>query len=431
MMPAPITYFAITIASVALLCGYMKNIPRVELPEHMLHHKAHFVPDMISPDAGKRLIKLLYKMGEFPSNANDLKFYETKYEHIGEAEPFHGTCDHPFLVPNINKTHCILPGRIDIARHFLMYGGVAGRKENLQTMSSRLQSFGRYMFDLTDLDVVRELFATEEFQSAARSVCPTDRQFLDPFQFNFIIQVPGQSVALHVDGIYFWGASRFVFPQWLLAVMSFSGLWNDKFVNQVQVVGYVHQWTDDREGNFVYWDENIEEPKVVPPQPLAGSAIDGSKTVHAAKIYAPNAYIPFIDKSATVRLNHVGDDRWQIFSNDKPIANYTTDDLRISIVYRAKCFKDAEERDRYNNQPKESMMDLDEVLGALIKDMVKKGALKSEKQGWDMKRLDLAVKLLDTYIKYPLPPSSIVIPFNYCAAAKLCPALAPVLNLIC
>ena len=56
------------------------------------------------------------------------------------------------------------------------------------------------------------------------------------------MQVPGQTVATHIDAVYFDGASRFEYPQWLLAVMEFSGLFQDKFIDQVQVVGYLHDW---------------------------------------------------------------------------------------------------------------------------------------------------------------------------------------------
>jgi hypothetical protein len=49
------------------------------------------------------------------------------------------------------------------------------------------------------------------------------------------MQVPGQTVPLHVDGAYFWGATRFQMPQWLLAAMVFSGLFQDLFVDQVSV----------------------------------------------------------------------------------------------------------------------------------------------------------------------------------------------------
>ena len=89
--------------------------------------------------------------------------------------------------------------------------------------------------------------------------------------------------------------------------MVFSGLFQDKFVDQVQVdlsshsfppffsinshpshppispqvVAYLHEWTDDRGGAFVYWKDNSGKMHSVPPSPLSGSSVDGSKTVHA------------------------------------------------------------------------------------------------------------------------------------------------------
>lgn len=81
--------------------------------------------------------------------------------------------------------------------------------------------------------VVVKLFQQDKFQQAAKAICPANKQFLDPFQFNFIMQVPGQTVATHLDGGYFWGATRKEMPQWLLACMAFSGLFQDKFVDQV------------------------------------------------------------------------------------------------------------------------------------------------------------------------------------------------------
>jgi len=70
--------------------------------------------------------------------------------------------------------------------------------------------------------------------------------------------VPGQTVATHIDAVYFWGATRFQFPQWLLAAMVFSDMWQEQFVDQVQVVAYYHQWSPDNvkgAGEFLYWDQ--------------------------------------------------------------------------------------------------------------------------------------------------------------------------------
>jgi hypothetical protein len=106
-----------------------------------------------------------------------------------------------------------------------------------------VSSFGRYTFvqDIDKYPAVKTLFQSSLFQDAAKQVCPSDKTYLDTFQFNFIIQVPGQTVALHLDAPYFWGATRFDFPQWLLVAMVFSNLFPDKFVDQIQVVAYVVQ----------------------------------------------------------------------------------------------------------------------------------------------------------------------------------------------
>jgi hypothetical protein len=192
---------------------------------------------------------------------------------------------------------------------------------------------------------------------AALGVCPKNKPFLDPFQFNFImqvitapaspppltaicpsllfpeaLQVPGQTVAMHLDAPYFWGASRVSVPQWLLVSMVFSGLFQDKFVDQVQVspsaarcrpptppsraapcrrlqvVAYLHEWTDDRGGAFVYWKDNSGQMHSVPPSPLSGSSVDGSKTVHAG---APAACVRGVTIIPRCRSGNVpGDGRY-------------------------------------------------------------------------------------------------------------------------
>jgi hypothetical protein len=135
------------------------------------------------------------------------QFYKTRHEHIGEAQPLtaEGTCAHPFLVPSVNRTACVLPGRMDVGRHLIMHGGVLGLKESLETLSSRVQSFGAYRFDIDKMPVVQRLFASPTFVGAAQKICPASKPFLDPFQFNFIIQVravPPNNVRFNIDCCY-------------------------------------------------------------------------------------------------------------------------------------------------------------------------------------------------------------------------------------
>ena len=143
------------------------------------------------------------------------------------------------------------------------------------------------MFDFGKFKQVENLFYDDKFIAEARKICPAEAQHLDPTQFNFIMQVPGQTVATHIDGVYFWGATRFQFPQWLLAAMQFSGLWADRFVPQVQVVGYLHEWdpanftNPDDAGPFMYWSKpGQEEPTRVAPIPLVSRAPQPCSTRH-------------------------------------------------------------------------------------------------------------------------------------------------------
>lgn len=83
-----------------------------------------------------------------------------------------------------------------------MSGGVDGLKEPYETMISRLLTFGFYVFDLSTVPAAQDLFDDDHFRQLARDVCPKHKPHLDPFQFNFILQLPGQTVAAHLDGVH-------------------------------------------------------------------------------------------------------------------------------------------------------------------------------------------------------------------------------------
>lgn len=373
--------------------------------------------------------QLIRRLKDYPVNTAEHKSYSMVHEHVGEAVPVNkeGFCEHPFLVPNANRTLCIFPQRIDVGQHYLKSGGVDGLKEPYEVAVSRLQAFILYLFKLEKLPAVESLFQSPKFLKAARSVCPSAKQHLDPFQFNVIVQVPGQTVAMHLDAPYFWGAGRFQFPQWLLASMVFSGLFKERFVDQVQVVAYLHNWTDpenSRAGRFVYWADSGDEPRAEEPLSLAGSAVDGSKTVHAASVYYPQVRPPLINPQAVdARLSYAGDERWELRQDGKTLRSYDTDQLRFSIVYRARCFRHASEAEEFRKQ--KDFLSLEHVLDVFKDDLKRRG-----EEVETLSRMDLALRIMDTYVRYPLPPRALF-PYNYCMASRIFPSLKPLLDLIC
>ena len=102
------------------------------IPEHMLNNRVVYQTDLLTEDVAAQLRNLTKHMKTFPTNLNDLKFYKTTHEHIGEAAPLEadGSCANPFLKTSIEKTSCVLPGRIDVGRHWIMTGGPNALRES-------------------------------------------------------------------------------------------------------------------------------------------------------------------------------------------------------------------------------------------------------------------------------------------------------------
>jgi hypothetical protein len=432
---------------------FLRTLKRSQIPAHLLGHPVEYTRNLISEEHGLELKKLVLEMKVYPSNINADTLtggWKVRYPHIGEAVATKRTvdettgnitvkCDHEFMTPNADKTMCILPQRIDIGKHFIMSGGVDGQRENYQSSLQRVTSFGRYYMGTHGLDtrlppLVTELFEQPKFQQAAKNICPADKQLLDPFQFNIIMQVPGQTVASHIDAPYFWGADRLDFPQWLLATMVFSNLFSEQFIHQVQVVGYLSdiapKGTTQEElekigGEFIYYQQNDEGRYAKEhAEYLAGSCVDGSKLVHASRIYRPNEQVPFLDKDKHSELVYVDNEKWELRVDEKVVKEYHSKELRTSVVYRARCFKDEEELQRYRTFPVGNRMDLMSVLDKLIEGMVDAKAITRD-AAYSMSKVDLAMMFLQFYVKYPLPSAEHApyIPWNYCLASKLYPIL--------
>lgn len=79
-------------------------------------------------------------------------------------------------------------------------------------------------------------------------------------------------------------------------------------------------------------------------------------------------------------------------------------------------------------------MPLEEILDKLKTDMVAKGLTRHSRTGLDaMSKLELAMAIMNAYIRYPPPPASAAFfPVNFCAAQLLVPAwLKGVFTAIC
>ena len=130
--------------SVTLVKEHAERSMGLEPPEHLSNHTLIFEPGLIPPAVGAALRAAIEERasagGGMPTNARDTNFYTTKREHIGEGRPMpaSGRCDHPFLVPSKDGSLCVIAGRIDIGRWFIMTGGLDALREGYDELVASL-----------------------------------------------------------------------------------------------------------------------------------------------------------------------------------------------------------------------------------------------------------------------------------------------------
>ena len=154
----------------------------------------------------------------------------------------------------------------------------------------------------------------------------------------------------------------------------------------------------------------------------------------AATVYRQSERPPKLNKDSVNVLEYVKDDQWVLKASvgdaDERHYAYRTSDLRMSVVYRARCFADGAESKRFAGVGGPEMIPLDDILKSFADDLVRRGHLKRSRDAFDMPRLEFAMKIIDTYITYPYS-QDFFIPYNYCAIGRLSPLLGALLRPLC
>jgi hypothetical protein len=393
-------------------------------------HEWHLLNEAFPPDAAARLVAMVHASGPYRTAAED----DTAGVHTGESVPLGDpACSHPYLAPNRERGQCTMPSRIDVARHFLMTGGRGGYKETYERLVSRVLAPLGYVFDKFDTPDMQLLFNSSTYVEHARDVCQ-GRTHFDPFQLNLILVLPGQDLPMHWDVPWFWGADRTTMPQWLLVVMEQSGLFASRSVPQIQGVAWLHggpanlyyanstgrKAPGEDGGSFFFFPQGPSGPSITVPSAYNHAIVlDGCRVVHGVDRYRPDADLPVLKKTDRTELDHVGGGVWHLKVNGTVIREYRSEDLRISLAWRARCFRDADEQKRWKSAEKLSVAT---VLDTLEADLRVRGVLKPSEPR--PAPIDFAVMLLKEYARYPIDNGSKAwIPYNYCMAERYLPSI--------
>jgi len=266
---------------------------------------------------------------------------------------------------------CHIQNRFDAGSAAAMQGGYRKRYESLEHFSARnsyfRQTFSYLNDEDTKLSLAERFLHNDVILETAQAYCG-EGKIVSPQIVYANVYLPGQELLVHTDTPFFRGLDRFKAPQWLLAAMHHSRLFDDYLL---QVVTGVTFWSDVEGGGFVFYPNGTREPaEVAPVVKNTGIMTNTDRVVHGVDtVGTDHSNIPPLK-----RMYHFGDvdaqlskaagrDVWELKKpNGDVLGTYDWDTFRYSVSWKGFCF-DEEELAEYENHTND--LDLDAAVQKL------------------------------------------------------------------
>ncbi len=181
-------------------------------------------------------------------------------------------------------------------------------------------------------------FYNENFISAARQSFKAE--VIRPVAMMTNLNLPAKGAPFHLDLPFFRGCQNREVPSWLLAPMGYSGLFHEWAVPVASAITWFY---DGVGGEFEYWPDGLNEPSLTESPPYSNSCVlaDNEYMYHrVGAIGEEAAQGTYDDIGYNAQLKLTEANRWQVIENDKVTADLSYGDVRISILWKAYCFKD-------------------------------------------------------------------------------------------
>ena len=290
--------------------------------------------------------------------------------------------------------------RHDVFSNFLETGGVSGRPVELEDITSRLNFFRAtfaYGERVEVLGVEPYLYSSRLREAA---VALHDRPVVEPAIVFVNVLLPGQELGAHADVPEFVGLDREQVPEWLLAVMHHSGLFE---AERIPIATAVSWFGPVAGGEFCFWPEGPAGPqRRLEIADNRGILLDTDSVFHAV---APVEWAEGRPRAKFALGMHAAweptRERWVVREGEREVVDLDGREVRVSLSWKARCFASEAERDRaLNARARGEGLSVDEALSRLREDLHRRGRLPSARPGDER---ELIVESLATYMRFPTP----------------------------
>jgi len=289
-----------------------------------------------------------------------------------------------------------LAQRHDAAANFVRTGGRFGRRDEPKAM---LAARTNYFRETYSYGTETRIDGVEAFRDHAALVTAAQELFGRPIVIPAIVYanvlVPGQELALHTDVPEFLGLDRRTVPQWLLVVMHHSGLFEQWRIPIATAVAYAGGGVG---GEFAHYLDGADgEPSTVDARHSSAVMLDTDSIFHGVdRVIGDDAAVERMRRDTKLRRDTSTSD-WDVVDGEGAvITRHAEDVLRYSVSWKAYCFADDAEHERWRSGRDD--LALARVLETLEHDLRSRGALDGPRPASDA---DLGRLLIDAYIAFP------------------------------
>lgn len=305
---------------------------------------------------------------------------------------FYGQYSHEGYAPNYAPE---LAHRYDAAMNFIRTGGRFGRRdEGMDLLLARTNYFREtYVYgEEVASESLAFLMHHASLLDAARQL--HGRPVIEPSILYANVMAPGQELAVHTDVPEFRGASRKEFPEWLLVVMRHSGLFEEW---RMPIATGICYFGGGEGGELAYYPDGAAgDAAVYRPRHNTAAMLDTDTVFHGVdRVRGDESQLAAIEPG--MQIIYAGDDRWEVRDGDAVAATHRSDELRLSISWKAYCFADEAEREAWRTHSDD--LTLEPILETLEAELRRRGVLTGERP----EPAEFGKLLIDEYVKFPEP----------------------------
>ncbi len=201
---------------------------------------------------------------------------------------------------------------------------------------------GKVVFDGAD-----DVFHNPIYLDAARRQFGAD--VVRPVAMMTNLNLPMAGLPPHLDLPFFRGAMHREVPSWMLAPMGYSGLFQHWAVPVASAIAWFYAGDG---GEFEYWPDGLDRPSHSERPPFWNAALmaDNEYTYHrVGAVGRPDEYVPDDGIPFDAELVLGGDGRWHVRHDGATLSTYDPSDVRLSVLWKAYCFRSADEAVAYDD----------------------------------------------------------------------------------